>query len=1273
MSLISWLIENGGKYATRHFAKALIAEDGLGSRLKEAIEKWNEGLDENERLSHPDSIFIHDERPDRPLPKEVLHRFDKNQIPTADEWLQSLIRQWRWVRTTKQSDERAAFFNIDESVAINRLSLLADRLVQVCNNDDKLFKTQALNDLTELKSQNESADQKLDMVLRNQDELKHAFLSKLITTQNENGGLENRKGAFQGKIDLAAAFNRLDPNRAIEELESLKQDNWNAMNPHERFRIYANLGHANETRGELQTAAEYFIKCANYDVSPQARSLQAIGRLMQGRSDEAFMSAKEILAEHADCTFARSIWVQTHPSDISTINLVDQIPPEQLKDAEVAHAIAVRAAKEDDFNLAVSYIRIALDNAPKNADVQEAFASIVLEQLNHLAIQQNSLTPVTRDSTLTIEAQKCLKAVEGKTSYPRDLARIKFKLGMIARFQNDLPEAEQYFKDSYTLSPSSVDYGRQYAITLSDRGETGKAIDVAETVRKNDTTGTLDALTAMWYLERREGLDVTTASEILKDLLGNSSRTQSVHSRLESLSSLMYAFHCQKQYLEAREFVGRLPSDFLPEAAICIVLSQLERFAGNAEIAQSLAKKANTSLSDGDDRSIVQKVAIGLMRTELWTEALVLWKRLVTPQFLCVNTNDAIRCAWLAGDDSYLLDFCETSLQNGFHDKNILHCYLDKLAEYSSHRKGQEVIVKALSNSVDEVLKRELRARLVDLCTTLDDFELWNSHEGPLPEIDEVSARMGYAVSRLLSKTGSFLERIKYCYELLRKHFDSPWAHKAIIVAFLDSAGDPRFEPPNQAGNGAAIQWTEGVSNEPKTIIIEDDLVPDAKLHEVTSTHPLAKSFAGHRVGDEVILQSGPFGDTKGKIVSLVNKYVYRFNNSAHEWGTRFPDEPFIWRLEAQRNQNGDLDVDPILKVFEKRRGFVHGCEALYRGSFMAASQFAAAMDLTVPEAMAHICLSKDLPLRSRYEHCIALKDETAIRKIVLDSTSLTTLYLANCWDIVELLPDRPVVTQGTIDELRQSQFKSGRQSVALEGGVPISNERMSLSQFIGKVVAWCEIVDGIALSKISKDQRQELVSIVGRTIAETIAYAASCNGTVWTDDANVGRLSERDFGVMSTSTVEVVKRFAESKRLSDRTHNAIMVRLMKMNYLPTVIGRAMMCDIGRAEQWSISDDDSTMSILAYLTKRYFNTREVVQNLQIVLPPICIETSSFRRDGIIGGLVEMLGTRPDGSRIVNELAKNPIAFCGLDVPTAKYLSGHLPIVWSKAIGKTVQV
>ena len=1109
----TWILGQVIKGSTQRAIAALFKETLL-TRLRSTAELWRSQLTENERLDAMEALLkkVAPGLDLPPAPLQVFAKLEAYQLPDAEDWTAALIRQWEWVRTTIEDPQ--PFFLLPEDQAQAKLAELGRLLAIECQKDRELFQIACLKVQQEHGKELSEISEKLDRERRDRNEFGAELMATIQHLPARIGAVTEVTGGFHGEIDAAVAFTQQgQPDVALAQLEILRRQRWDKLSERERFRVVANIGHAYNAKEQFAQAARQFIVCQTFQSEDeQARCLAAIGHSMLGDSTQAFQLAEAICSDFPNPDLGRATWVRNAPRNRPFATVEASVPAQLRAAVETASALCWRSLQEGDVASAERYARTALMEDKNSRPLLEQLALVLFELVRKDAAAQHAESPRLCNPEKAAEAEHLLMQVlrDTPTGLPAARARTRFHLGIVAQLQGKWDEAFTHLQVAYDSDDSNPQFARQFAMMLCDREEESQAISVLRNIKENHNTHENVILLAHLLAGRNGSGDHDEATTMLQEQTAHLAEIEP-WGRSELIVTLVGLLCRMGRVAEAEETMQRLPPGLLAPEVLHAIQAYRLRHSGNIDLAKHEALAAVTLLGPETDRHEHRRIATELTALGLVEKALPIWKQLVEPRYLGVDTPTLLHCAVKCGDVKFLTKFCAELRKNGVIDRDAIHLEINLLQEYHCFNRAADLMGGYLQTAPETTLTREIRARLSHMAIITGRDELVEFDPQRLPRIDEVDPELGLAVVEVLSHGPEPLNGVRFAYDLLRRHFESYIAHKAMVASFLFGRREDLTLPESEvAGPGMAVRYREDDSGDYRWHVIEDGIDPDPARNEYSPEHGVSKILDGKIVGDQFYLRKDSIQERTATIVEVWSKYKLRFNRCMEEWENRFPENYFLWKFSVKKNAEDKSDFDAIFKSVDQRIAQTREREELYRNNPLSVTNFSVMTGTSVLDAVQHIGGRPELPVRccggTDIEFAAANSALATGMPLLLDGSALATLFVARAHIHLQDLGIQLVVSEGTLQEWRRRYIeklnspreggfltKEGAQFVLInESEEEIELRLGEFRCFLETICLVAQVEEGLPLCELTRDTREGLIEILGRPAAESIAIARS-------------------------------------------------------------------------------------------------------------------------------------------------------------------------------------
>ncbi|MFC1596550.1 hypothetical protein ACFL5Q_01200 [Planctomycetota bacterium] len=1083
-------------------------------------------------------------------------------------------------------------------------------------------------------------------------------------------------GGYHSDIDAAVAYTQQgQPDVALAQLERLRKHYWDRLSARERFRVVANIGHAYDAKEEHIEAARHFIESQQFQPDDeQARCLAAIGHAMLGEGEHAFGLAAGICDDFPSSDLAHATWVRNASADRPFAKVEARVPKQIRTAVETACALCWRALQSGDYTSAESYARTAYAHDEKSRQLAEQLGMILLEAARREAAQQYSESPRLTAPDKVREAESLLARALKETppSLPTARARIRCYLGAICQLLGEWDEAYEHHQAAFDSDNQNPLFARNVAFALCERQEESRAITVLRsTIDADESRGNLILLAHLLSARNGEG-DRAEAIGLLAKQLPDLEAVESA-TRSDLVATLVNSYCQTNRASEAAATLDKLTPEVLAPEAFHIIQALRLRRTGDVEEAKKEAKEAVKQIGPGTDHRERRRVAAELTALGLFEDAFPIWRDLVEPRYLGLDTTTLLYCAAECDDPQFIVDFCMEMRRNGIIDRDAAHLEINILQEYNCFNRAFGAMRGYLELGPEARLTKEIQARLSHSAIITGRDDLVEFDPARLPSVGDVELDLALAVVEVLSHGPKPIDGVKYAYEVLRRHFDSHLAHKAVVASFLFGRREDLVVPdPDVVGPGAAVRYKEDDSGRYHWHIVEDSNDPDQARNEYPSDHGISKALAGKKKGEQFHLRKDNVQERTATIVEVWSKYKLRFNLCMEEWENRFPENVFLWKFSVQKDPEGKPDFSVILKSVDQRIAETREREAIYRDNPLSVTNFAVMTDSSVVDAVQHLGSRPDLPIRccGGTDEEYASADAALARgvPVVIDGTALASLFITRSYSHLRSLGISFVVSEGTLQEWRRRYIeklnspreggfltKEGNQYILVNESAEAVQQRLGeYREFVETIQSVPRVEEGMPLSELDRETRQLLINVIGRLAAETIAIARSKGFVLWTDDMCVAGLAAEHGSIPRIWTDAIVRWGHAQGKIPLEARNDLVLSLVRLGYFYTRVESEVALWAGERSEWNVADG-SFEALIDWFSNPYTKREGIIALAGTLLPEILRNASAFRSDTAIAQLLTRIARRPDGMSLIAVLFKNIDAMCGTDVVAADSL------------------
>ncbi|MGH9468078.1 MAG: PIN domain-containing protein, partial [Terriglobales bacterium] len=485
---------------------------------------------------------------------------------------------------------------------------------------------------------------------------------------------------------------------------------------------------------------------------------------------------------------------------------------------------------------------------------------------------------------------------------------------------------------------------------------------------------------------------------------------------------------------------------------------------------------------------------------------------------------------------------------------------------------------------------------------------------------------------------------LRFSYQLLRRHFARPEAHRCFLGVMLSRRVQGLIPDTATAEPGTAVQYRIELGGELRWSIIEDESDAKSELDEIAPSSALARQLLGKGIDDS--FQIGIY--QHATIVAIQSKYVFRFQQSLTGWESRFSDDSSIVTMPAV-DQSGKPDLSNLLASLDRRAEHVQEMETLYRTQPMPIAMFWHALGRPGAfEAQLYLASRDKMPVRScsgdAPERARALADYASAGVIVADVSALATIRIIGVQALDRLRSKEILVVDSAIEEVEEPLHEESRGRVAghlerRDGSYVLAEEaegdqetrQDDLRAFVAAIRRRCRVVEGTALAAFSSEQRDKMKRTLGLPTAAAIAMAAKVGAILWTDDFVVAALAIAEHGVKRIWTQLMLQAELAAGTLDHDTCLSGELTLLASGYTFTSMHPALIVHAGRATGWN-PGKAQLAAVLMQIANPTIDIRQLLQLAGAFVMFLYKDAAlPATRESAIVALLEQLAHHPNGA------------------------------------------
>lgn len=400
---------------------------------------------------------------------------------------------------------------------------------------------------------------------------------------------------LEHEIDGYAELISTDPGTALTLFQKLSDRLDAAESGRIRFRIEANIAACHFELGDEQVAADGFIAASDHDPdNPKAASKKALGLLIKGDWPNLKAFARGKFATDPDNPVLAAYLIQGAISDTEVVDPLPLVPECVRNTPEVAHAL-IRWSMERGEESAWWDVCIAAHAAhPDNESISENYASALLDRV---LTNQGFLYGRVLDDAERSQLEEVVSILQERWSQLRDSRgrddRISVPLNLMVanRLLHRTGDAVGVGREALRRFPSSEEVKERLAAALFEHGDKGKAEELVSSLPINRETAMMRFDLAINAGDWKALLELVDRHlEEFPELERGLARAGRVLASVELANPS-----------ERRELLKAHEGEFERDARACMILSQVARMHGEADLSETYFSTGRRAVTMGDD------------------------------------------------------------------------------------------------------------------------------------------------------------------------------------------------------------------------------------------------------------------------------------------------------------------------------------------------------------------------------------------------------------------------------------------------------------------------------------------------------------------------------------------------------------------------------------------------------------------------------------------------------------------------------------------------
>jgi predicted nucleic acid-binding protein len=472
-------------------------------------------------------------------------------------------------------------------------------------------------------------------------------------------------------------------------------------------------------------------------------------------------------------------------------------------------------------------------------------------------------------------------------------------------------------------------------------------------------------------------------------------------------------------------------------------------------------------------------------------------------------------------------------------------------------------------------------------------------------------------------------------YRARRLAFDDPDIHLAYVGAFLHrETEDEKLLDVDAAGLDTAVHLQSG--EEKRHFLIVDDDLP-RRPDEVPPEDGLAQRLIGLRKGDKANFKEG-IEDLAYEVTEVQSKYVFAFQETLQEFGTRFPEHAGLHRLQV-----ADDDLSPLIRVLEAQRKQVETSLEFYRSRLIPISTLSTMLGKHTAEVWIGLLNDSEQAVKvstgAFADFDAELENARGAEVLVMDTVGLLTVQSLGFLEALLATGKKVVISQAVADELRNranhvlqgpeasGQLRGGGPGIVMDEFSPqqLEDQRSFYESLIEILGSKLEIRPTHELLNVEGDLLSKMEDAIGKPSVSSALLAKELNGVLYTDDFALRALSRNEYSVNGTWTQPILTILRDAALIDPRQYRDALSKLGASRCLYLRVTPGDIVDILRDYNFSASPE-VTRLIESIFGTDYGDEYTTVLSADVVrmlwLEPLTNECKVLMLDLILSGLTQ---------------------------------------------------
>jgi len=445
-------------------------------------------------------------------------------------------------------------------------------------------------------------------------------------------------------------------------------------------------------------------------------------------------------------------------------------------------------------------------------------------------------------------------------------------------------------------------------------------------------------------------------------------------------------------------------------------------------------------------------------------------------------------------------------------------------------------------------------------------------------------------LANLFYSIGYYDKAIELSFKIRNEFIDNPQVHLEYIQIILDvSDRSTLLKKHDRVEIGDVVQL-EDQSKKITSYYLHNESKPEKIATLLSSTSKLGSTILDKKVEDKINFEV-PVGENIVIIKSILNKYIFAFQESGNNFSQQFIGHPGIFKIPFGTGKDGSLtdsDIQNIRELVEKNQKGIDTLLDLYKKRQFPISGISKQLNRDIFTVCSILSNNINLGIINCY-NCSEKENENAnnnlisSNKLIVDPVALYTICNTKIGDLIVNKFGKLGIGQSTVDMLRSFIFdlsgisSHGYMTLGLADGSMTATEitaeqievtRRHYEQFLEWIEVNCEIFPCYESLSIDPNKRREYESLFGHATFDSILLASKEGNVFYSDDGLIQGVAKELYNVKSVWSQVILSNLQLDNENEKSKLDQISIELLQQHHYPPKINSEILFSAAKKAQW---------------------------------------------------------------------------------------------------------